>query len=74
MLYIKPAFYDDFKCIADNCTDSCCVGWEINIDNETMDIYKNMHTEFALKIRENTYIRQTNTAMVCFRLPQTHNM
>jgi lysine-N-methylase len=61
MLYIKPAFYDDFKCIADKCTDSCCVGWEINIDNETMDIYKNMHTEFALKIRENIVKNEENT-------------
>ncbi len=53
MLYIKPVFYDEFKCIANKCTDSCCVGWEINIDNETMDVYKNMHTEFGCKIREN---------------------
>ncbi len=53
MLYIKPAFYDKFKCIADKCTDSCCIGWEINIDDETMDVYKNMHTEFGSKIREN---------------------
>jgi lysine-N-methylase len=51
MLYIKPAFYDKFKCIADKCTDSCCIGWEINIDDETMDVYKNMHTEFGSKIR-----------------------
>jgi lysine-N-methylase len=53
MLYIKPAFYDKFKCIADKCTDSCCIGWEINIDDETMDVYKNMHTEFGSKIRAN---------------------
>lgn len=61
MLYIKPAFYDEFKCVADKCTDSCCVGWEINIDNETMDIYKNMHTEFASEIRENIIGNEDNT-------------
>ena len=32
-----------------------------NIDNETMDIYKNMHTEFALKIRENIVKNEENT-------------
>ena len=53
MLYIRPAFFDKFKCIANKCTDSCCVGWEINIDDETIDVYKNMQTTFGEKIREN---------------------
>jgi lysine-N-methylase len=53
MLYIRPAFFDEFKCIANKCTDSCCVGWEINIDDETIDVYKNMQTTFGEKIREN---------------------
>ena len=61
MLYIKPAFYDKFKCIADKCTDSCCVGWEIAVDNETMDVYKNMHTEFGCKIRENISENEDDT-------------
>lgn len=61
MLYIKPAFYDKFKCVADKCTDSCCVGWEIAVDNETMDIYKNMNTEFGCKIRENIAENEDDT-------------
>lgn len=61
MLYIKPAFYDKFKCIADKCTDSCCVGWEIAVDNETMDIYKNMNTAFGCKIRENIAENEDDT-------------
>ncbi|MBE6814578.1 MAG: hypothetical protein E7522_03910 [Ruminococcaceae bacterium] len=61
MLYIKPAFYDKFKCVADKCTDSCCVGWEIAVDNETMDVYKNMNTEFGCKIRENITENEDDT-------------
>lgn len=61
MLYIKPAFYDKFKCVADKCSDSCCVGWEIAVDNETMDVYKNMHTEFGCKIRENITENEDDT-------------
>lgn len=61
MLYIKPAFYDKFKCIADKCTDSCCVGWEIAVDNETMDIYNNMNTAFGCKIRENIAENEDDT-------------
>ena len=31
-LITKPDFYDSFKCRAGECTDSCCIGWEIDID------------------------------------------
>ena len=61
MIYIKPSFYDSFRCIADKCTDSCCVGWEINIDNETIDVYKNMQTEFGGKIRKNIVKNEDDT-------------
>lgn len=53
MLNIRPEFYDAFKCIADKCTDSCCVGWEIVIDNDSLSEYKKLNTEFGEKIREN---------------------
>lgn len=38
MKILKPFYYDDFKCIADKCIDSCCIGWRISIDKES---YKN---------------------------------
>ena len=41
MLITKPDFYDSFKCRAGECTDSCCIGWEIDIDDETMRKYEN---------------------------------
>ena len=36
MFTIKPDFYDSFKCIADKCTDSCCIGWEIDVDKNAI--------------------------------------
>ena len=35
-----PSYYKDFKCIADKCRHSCCVGWEIDVDDATMEKYK----------------------------------
>ena len=26
-----PDYYYDFKCIGGDCTDSCCIGWELDI-------------------------------------------
>lgn len=37
-----PDYYHEFKCIADKCTHSCCVGWEIDIDSHTLDYYESL--------------------------------
>ena len=40
MRYIKPEYYDDFACIADRCPDTCCAGWQIVIDEESLTRYE----------------------------------
>ena len=40
MLLTKPAFYDSFACIADKCSDNCCIGWEIDIDEEALSRFE----------------------------------
>ena len=40
MKLYAPSYYKDFKCIADKCRHSCCVGWEIDIDKSTLDKYR----------------------------------
>lgn len=35
-----PSYYNDFKCIADKCRHSCCIDWEICIDETTYAKYK----------------------------------
>ena len=37
---IRPDYYDSFKCIAEKCQNNCCIGWEIDIDDETLEKYK----------------------------------
>jgi len=34
-----PKYFEKFKCTADRCTHSCCVGWEIDVDEETLARY-----------------------------------
>ncbi|MGL5150541.1 MAG: flagellin lysine-N-methylase [Clostridium sp.] len=36
----KITKYDNFKCIADRCDFTCCEGWDIDIDEDTMDKWK----------------------------------
>lgn len=31
---LRPAYYDDFHCLAANCRHSCCVGWHISFNKK----------------------------------------
>ena len=53
MLLFKPDFYDRFKCIASTCTDTCCVGWEIDIDKASQEVYRKVEGVFGDKLRAN---------------------
>lgn len=52
MINIKPDFYPEFSCIADRCTDSCCIGWEIDIDENTLNKYKSIDGAFGENLRK----------------------
>lgn len=51
MLLTKPDFYDSFFCIADKCTDNCCIGWEIDIDEESLSRFEAAQGAFGEKLR-----------------------
>ncbi|MBA8896693.1 flagellin lysine-N-methylase [Clostridium saccharobutylicum] len=53
MKTIVPHYYKDFKCAASKCTDTCCAGWEIIIDDETYKHYDNVCGEFGERLKSN---------------------
>ena len=53
MKQITPNYYDSFHCIADKCHHNCCIGWEIDIDDDTMQKYMSLKTPLGQKIRDN---------------------
>lgn len=48
-----PSFYKDFKCLADKCTDTCCAGWEVCVDERTSAKYAKVDGKFGNRLREN---------------------
>lgn len=52
MKLFAPEYYKDFVCIADRCSHSCCVGWEIDIDGATAEKYASLGGAYALEIRK----------------------
>lgn len=54
-----PKYYKDFVCIADKCKHSCCVGWEIDIDRETLKRYEECTHCYGDEIRESIDYEET---------------
>ena len=40
MLIVYPDYYRQFSCIAGDCEDTCCAGWEIVIDPKSQQRYR----------------------------------
>lgn len=46
-----PEYFVDFACIGGKCTDSCCVGWELDIDEDTFEYYRTVPGPFGERLR-----------------------
>lgn len=51
MKYRAPSYVKGFRCIADKCKDSCCIGWEISVDENTLQKYKTAEGKLFSDIR-----------------------
>ncbi|MCR5147758.1 MAG: flagellin lysine-N-methylase [Eubacterium sp.] len=56
MTNIDAEIYSEFKCKADKCKHCCCsAGWEIDIDEDTLQYYKALDTELGNEIRQSIH-------------------
>lgn len=53
-----PHYYDSFSCTGSACPDTCCVGWMIEIDDESYERFMKMEGEFGERIRKNILERE----------------
>lgn len=51
MVLRYPSYYEKFHCIADRCEDTCCAGWEIDIDDDSYQYYMSVEGEFGERLR-----------------------
>ncbi|MBQ6878529.1 MAG: flagellin lysine-N-methylase [Oscillospiraceae bacterium] len=66
MILYAPDYYSKFRCIAEKCRHSCCIGWEIDIDPETAEYYKNVSGKFGEKLRSNIdFLPEGGTFRLC---------
>lgn len=50
MKLIIPKYAEKFKCIGASCTDSCCIGWEIDLDESTLEKYRTVGGEMGKRL------------------------
>lgn len=58
MILRVPEYYDEFSCIASHCKDSCCAGWEIDIDDESYEYYRSVEGTFGDRLRESMFVAE----------------
>ena len=58
----KLEFYEEFSCIADRCSFTCCKGWEVIVDTDTNNKWKSDDKQsgyFCKKVKLKKYIKET---------------
>lgn len=50
MLYVFPDYYKEFVCLADQCEDTCCAGWQIVVDEKSLRKYTKVTGDFRKRL------------------------
>lgn len=70
MKIVKPTFYKNFKCIAGDCPDSCCQGWEVDADSDSLEYYKTLDNSLEIKKRIDSVLSKDEFDNTIFTLAQ----
>lgn len=65
MKLFAPTYYQDFACIADRCRHSCCIGWEIDVDADTIQVYDALTEGYGQQIRDSINMEDTPHFRLC---------
>lgn len=52
MIISRPAYYDQFRCLAGACPDSCCQEWEVEVDDASAQRYLELPGELGQQLRQ----------------------
>lgn len=58
MEYIYPDYFHEFQCAADKCPDTCCAGWRIAIDGQSMRTYLHSRGGFGNRLKNSVNVEE----------------
>lgn len=64
MKLYQPTCWKSFQCTASQCSDNCCIGWEIDIDPDSYARYQALPGDFGEQVRASIQPGETP----CFRM------
>lgn len=56
-----PKYLKEFKCIGGSCEDSCCIGWDVDIDEFTFQQYESVKEDKMKNILQSNLIKNKNS-------------
>ena len=60
MIYTIPDYYREFRCVAEQCQDTCCAGWEIVVDKKSLKKYRKVKGSYRkMMLRSVNWLRGT---------------
>ena len=63
MLITKPHYFDQFRCIAGACPDSCCKEWSVQVDEASASFYRALPGLLGDRLREVLSTEDDETVM-----------
>ncbi len=51
MILEYPSYYEKFRCIGGRCPDTCCAGWEVDVDEDSDAYYRSVSGPFGERLR-----------------------
>lgn len=64
MRIVKPSYFDQFKCIASACPDSCCKEWTVQVDEVSAAYYRSLPGALGDRLRQVLTVDDGDTVMV----------
>lgn len=63
-----PDIFPKFRCVGSACEDNCCrIGWDIEIDEDTLSYYKGLDSDLGRRLCESIYEEEG-----CYYMSQPH--
>lgn len=66
MMHRFPNYYHQFRCLAGSCPRSCCIGWEVEIDEDTAAAYAAVPGSLGDELRRS--LQWDSDGALCFPL------
>ena len=71
--FLLPEYIKDFKCVGSNCIDSCCIGWDIEIDKKTYKKYENSSNKKIKLVSKKFLVKKDPNSNIAYSKLENQN-